>query len=282
MQGARARAPARRRASAQTLERGAGAKLHAREQALRQREETFRGGSNEQLDERLREARREIDAVIDALKARRDSSIAADAERRAARLVPTGETGAARADARAALDDIGAQAARTIRGSSAVARPSGARRDRRARRPRRWSARSASKASCSRMHDGHAEVDVRGKRMRARVDDLRVLVAGRVRRGAAGAGARQRCELQPRERGLAAELNVIGATSTKRSPRRAVPRRRRWSPSSRTCASFTATAPASCGARSPSSCGRIRSSRISVPRPTNQGGGGVTVVELKE
>src|SRR3954471_8834787 len=81
------------------------ARLHAREQELRDREETFRKRLDQKLDERMRDARREIDAVIDSLKARA-SSIASDAERRAARLVPTGDIGSARADARGALDKV--------------------------------------------------------------------------------------------------------------------------------------------------------------------------------
>src|SRR5262249_16127686 len=70
-------------------------KLQGRERELRDREETFRKRLDQRLDERLREAGREIDSVVDALKAR------------TGRLVPTGEIGAVRADARAALDDIG-------------------------------------------------------------------------------------------------------------------------------------------------------------------------------
>src|SRR4029453_10642468 len=55
---------------------------------------------------RMRDARRQIDSVVDALKGR-TGALAADAERRAARLVPTGALGAARSEARAAVDDIG-------------------------------------------------------------------------------------------------------------------------------------------------------------------------------
>ena len=80
-------------------------KLQFRERELRDREETFRKRLDQKLDERLREARREIDSVVDALKAK-TSSIAADAERRAARLVPTGDIGSARADARTALERV--------------------------------------------------------------------------------------------------------------------------------------------------------------------------------
>jgi len=55
---------------------------------------------------RLRDARREIDGVVASLKARTES-MAADAGHQATRLIPTGETGAARAEARAAIDAIG-------------------------------------------------------------------------------------------------------------------------------------------------------------------------------
>jgi DNA mismatch repair protein MutS2 len=56
------------------------------------------------------------------------------------------------------------------------------------------------------MHGKHAEIDVRGKRLRAALRDLRVI-------GAAPSAARVSVsvDLQPRE-GLLAELNVIGCT----------------------------------------------------------------------
>ena len=43
-------------------------KMQAREQELRNREETFRRRLEERIDDRLRDARREIDAVVSALK----------------------------------------------------------------------------------------------------------------------------------------------------------------------------------------------------------------------
>ena len=81
------------------------ARMQSREQDLRDREETFRKRLDQRIDDRMREARREIDAIVDSLKSRA-SSIAADAERRAVRLVPTGDIGAARAGARASLDAV--------------------------------------------------------------------------------------------------------------------------------------------------------------------------------
>src|SRR5712691_452922 len=76
------------------------ARMHQREEALRQREETFRQRLNEELDTQVRQARKEIDEVIAELKAK-TAAIA-----NAPRLVSTGDTGAARSDARAAVDGI--------------------------------------------------------------------------------------------------------------------------------------------------------------------------------
>src|SRR4051812_20317141 len=77
-------------------------RMHQREDALRQREETFKRRLNEELNAQVREARKEIDAVIADLKARADA-IAAES----VRAVSTGETGAVRGDARAAVEKVG-------------------------------------------------------------------------------------------------------------------------------------------------------------------------------
>ena len=68
------------------------AKLRSREQDLKNREEMLRKRLDQKIEERLREARREIDAVVGRLKARTET-MATQAERAAARLIPTGETG---------------------------------------------------------------------------------------------------------------------------------------------------------------------------------------------
>ena len=60
------------------------------------------------------------------------------------------------------------------------------------------------------LHDREAEIDVRGKRLRARVDELRVLVPASVG-PAQPAKVRVHVELQPRE-GSVTELNVIGCS----------------------------------------------------------------------
>ena len=85
----------------ETLE-AAEARMRQREEALRQREETFRRRLNEELDTQVRQARREIDDVIAGLKTKTD----AIAQQAARQTVTTGDTGAARGDARAAVDVV--------------------------------------------------------------------------------------------------------------------------------------------------------------------------------
>jgi DNA mismatch repair protein MutS2 len=180
-------------------------RLHGREQELREREETFRKRLDQRIEERMREARREIDAVVDALKTR-TSSIAAEADRRAARLVPTGDIGAARADARAAIDAVAAR----LRDS--VDHPASA--------PPADDARPAAvgdrvivgalglEGIVQALHAGAAEVDVRGKRLRARIDELRVVSP------ASSTPSPSRVHVNvamaPRQ-GVTSEINIIGS-----------------------------------------------------------------------
>jgi DNA mismatch repair protein MutS2 len=182
-------------------------RMQAREQDLKNREETFRRRLDERLEDRLRDARREIDAVVGALRTRTEA-MAADAERRAARLIPTGETGAARAEARAAVDAI-ADRVRSgdAEGAKAVEPPVIA-----GRAPaigdRVRVGALGLEGIVQALHDREAEVDVRGKRLRAKVDELRVL-AGAPSTPAQPPKVRVNVDLQPRE-GSLTELNVIG------------------------------------------------------------------------
>jgi DNA mismatch repair protein MutS2 len=172
------------------------AKLHSREQDLRHKEETFRRRLDEKIEERLREARREIDTVVDALKAR------------TGRLIPTGETGGARAEARAAIDAIGDR----LRESQVQPQPAPASRPVEPGRPIAVGDRVlvgglGLEGIVQGLHDREAEVDVRGKRLRARLAELRLVASAQ----AAPQPARVRVtvDLQPRE-GSLTELNVIG------------------------------------------------------------------------
>ncbi len=183
------------------------AKLHAREQELRHREETFRRRLEERIEERLRDARREIDTVIQGLKTKTEA-LSAEAERRMApRLIPTGQTGAARADARAAIDAIGER----LRGQpepAAAAPPTG---------PERLPAVGdrvlvgalGLEGVVQVLHDRDAEVDVRGKRLRARIDELRVLTSAAVLQAQPGR-VRVNVDLQPRD-GALSELHLVGS-----------------------------------------------------------------------
>jgi DNA mismatch repair protein MutS2 len=199
------RLSARERETLQAAE----ARMHQREDALRQREETFKRRLNEELETQVRLARREIDDVIAALKAK------ADAIARAPRLVSTGDTGTARSDARAAVESI---AKRVLAGEgssdqssiesaieSATCNPQSA------IRPVAIGDRVivgglGLEAVVTALHDGTVDLDVRGKRMRASVRDLRV-VGGQP----ATARVSVSVQLQPRA-DAASDLNVIGCT----------------------------------------------------------------------
>ncbi len=183
------------------------ARLQQREQDLRNREETFKRKLDERIEERLREARREIDDVVNALKTRTDA-LAAEAERRMApRLVSTGDTGAARGDARAAIEAIGNRLRQSPQPAEGAAQ-------------RTSSGRAPSvgdrvlvgafglEGVVQALHDREAEVDVRGKRLRARVDELRVVTPAAAVNGQPSR-VRVNVDLQPRE-GSLTELNVIG------------------------------------------------------------------------
>jgi DNA mismatch repair protein MutS2 len=187
----------------------AASRMQSREQELRNREETFRRRLEERIEDRLRDARREIDAVVGALKVRTDA-MAADAERRGARLIPTGETGAARADARAAVDAI-AERIRTREDRAAPVAAAAEVVDKTPVVGDRVKLRTLGlEGIVQALHDREAEVDVRGKRLRARVDELHVLAP--ISAGSTTAPkVRVNVELQPRD-GSLTELNVIGCT----------------------------------------------------------------------
>jgi len=262
----------------QTIEETTG-RLAARDQDLRDREETFRRRLDQRLEERLRDARREIDAVVEALKSR-TATIAADAARRTARLVPTGETGAARADARAALDGIAERMRAGLEPAPTPASaPAGDQRPP-AVGDRVLVGALGLEGIVQALHDREAEVDVRGKRLRARVDELRV-IAPAATVAAAPARIRVNVEMQPRD-GVASELNVIGnsvdeaLTRTEKFLDEALLAELR---SVRIIHGYGT------GQLRRAIAGFLQSHAFVqhfAPAPDNQGGGGATVVELKE
>jgi DNA mismatch repair protein MutS2 len=244
--------------------KSAEAQMQHREDALRQREETFKRRLNEELATQVRQARKEIDEVIAALKAK------AEAIARAPRLVSTGETGTAERRARRStwLPLVPGKAERS---AGSTIEPATDR-----RRRSRIVGGLGLEAVVTSVHDGTADLDVRGKRMRASVRDLRVI-------GGQPAAARVNVnvELQPRET-TSADLNVIGCTVDE-----ALTRAERFLDESllgdqrvlrlihgygtgqlkRALAGFLQQHPL---------VARFATA------PPNQGGGGVTVVELKD
>ena len=170
-------------------------KLRGREESVREREETFRRRLDAKLDDQLRDARREIDKVIEELK------------NRAPRLVNTGETGAVRSEARAAIDAIVGRVGRVEGAGARTTRhepsePAG---------PIELGSRVVVgglglEGTVVELRGTQAEVDVRGKRMRAKVKDLRAIGGTPAR-----TTVKVNVDLQPRE-GSLSELNVIGQT----------------------------------------------------------------------
>ena len=150
----------------ETLE-AAEARMRHREEALRQREETFHLRLNEELETQVRRARREIDDVISELKSKTNAIAASIKD--AGQGLSTGDTGVARSDARAAVDTV----------VKRLLEPAGP-------APPEPAGRAAEvgdrvmvggfglEAVVTAVHDGTAELDVRGKRMRAALRDLRV------------------------------------------------------------------------------------------------------------
>ena len=183
------------------------AELSKREKSLAEREEVFKKRLNERLDERLRQARRDVDAVIEQLK-EKSEAIAEKASLRAA--INTGETGSARAEARAEIDRIvddlrhpsacGGQSRGESRRSPDVEPEIGS----------RVTVGGLGLEGVVISIDGNrAEIDVRGKRIHAKVKELRVIGGPPSKK--TPAKVRVNVELKPRE-GMLSELNVIGMT----------------------------------------------------------------------
>jgi len=254
-------------------------RIHQRELELRNREDTFKRRLDERIEERLREARREIDGVVNALKVRTDA-LASEAERRMApRLISTGDTGSARAEARAAIEAIGNRLRSPVEPAVPVP-PSAGSGPVPAVGDRVLVGAFGLEGVVQALHDREAEVDVRGKRLRTRLEELRVVAP-------AGAGhsqparVRVNVDLQPRE-GSLTELNVIGAHTDE-----AVARVEKFLDEALLSELKSVRIIHGYGT------GQLRRAIADflrmhayvahfAPAPDNQGGGGVTVVEFKD
>ncbi|HUP40100.1 MAG TPA: Smr/MutS family protein [Vicinamibacterales bacterium] len=182
----------------------ADSRARVREDALRQREETFKLRLNEKLDERMRDARVEIDAIVADLK----KQAAALAEHAARNVVApsTGDTGRLRGDARAAVDALvdkyRSDPAAPAPAADAVPARSVAVGDRVVLGP------LGLEGVVVNVHDREAEVEVRGKRFRAHTHELRVLGGTAPK----PAPVRVNVQLQPRDGGSSSELLLVGNT----------------------------------------------------------------------
>ncbi len=268
------------------------AKLVERERVLNDREEVFKKRLNERLDDRLRQARRDIDEVIANLKDK-STALVEKASLRAA--LNTGESGAVRAEARAAVDRIVEDLRHPQRDApgtdvSALSASQDL--------PRGQAPIEGAKVvvgglglegTILSIQGNNVEVDVRGKRMRATLKDLRVTgppppkaSARQAGIGSPGGGrVRVSVDLKPRE-GLLSEINVIGATVEE-----AVDRVGRFLDDTLVTDLREIRIVHGFGT------GQLRKGLHAFlkthpfvqkyhPAPENQGGGGATIVELKE
>jgi DNA mismatch repair protein MutS2 len=182
----------------QTLETSE-ARMRQREEALRHREETFHQKLNEELETKVRQARQEIDDVVAQLKTK-TTAIAQDVRQ----PISTGETGAVRSDARAAVDTV---VKRFLEPEEELKPAAGPEQRAPVVGDRVVVGGLGLEGIVTGVHDGTADLDVRGKRMRASVRDLRVVGGGTVPPPRVNVNV----QLQTREAGLT-DLNVIGCT----------------------------------------------------------------------
>jgi DNA mismatch repair protein MutS2 len=181
----------------------------SRPASVREAQDRLRNRQDAKLDDRLRDARVEIDAVITGLKVK----AAALSDQAAVRLrsgerlraagLSTGDTGTVRTEARAALDQI---ADRLRVGPTVEPETPTGRQGPIERGARVIVGGLGLEGLVTEVHGEQVDVDVRGKRLRVASKELRTIDGP-----PPAAKVSVSVDLQPRE-GLLSELNVIGAT----------------------------------------------------------------------
>jgi DNA mismatch repair protein MutS2 len=255
-------------------------RVEQHEEELRQREAAFKRKLNDRIEDRVRTATREIDAVVQALK--RQTSALTTRDGGAPRL-STGDQGSLRAHARAAIE---AAAARATGGTSETASEPAALAPIESRPARigdmvivpPFGLQGVVKA----IADGQAEIDVHGKRVRAAARDLRVIGGSASAKAERPAhGVKVTVDLAPRP-GMLSDLNVVGCTVDE-----ALAKAERFLDETLVTDQRTVRVihGHGTGKLQKAISGFLKSHPL-VDRfhaaPLEQGGGGVTVVELKE
>ena len=185
-------------------------KLFAREARLAEREAVLKRRLDDRMNEKLREARTEVDRIVGTLK-KKAELLAEQAERRASARSPhlsTGELGGLRAEARAALGAIGevvGESTGTDEATEALAEPPDI--------GQTVFLKTFQTEGVVRSVSGkHVELDVRGKHMRVRLGDL-AKARGKALEPAKGTtGGRVRIDTGPRTSMASRELVVVGQT----------------------------------------------------------------------
>ena len=270
------RTVARERAALVDTERA----LRSREESVRERENTYRRRLDAKLDDQLREGRRQIDTIIEGLKAK-TAEMTQEAARHAAATLNTGEAGSVRADARQALERVVGRL-KTGPESGRASAPSSTPE---AQGPIEPGSRVTVGALglegvVVEVQGKHAEIDMKGKRLRAPLRDLRAIGRAGQSEGTQ-AQVRVSVDLQPRE-GALSEVNVIGCTVDE-----AIARVEKFLDESTVGDQQVVRIIHGHGT------GQLRRGLAAFLKehplvakfdlaPTNQGGGGVTVVELKD
>jgi DNA mismatch repair protein MutS2 len=255
-------------------------RLRSREESLRDREEALRRRVTSKVDDQVKAARLQIDAIIEDLKAK-SAELTKSAARQMAEVprlrtgISTGDTGAVRASARQALDDVASRlrvATSSPAGESdqaGVPSPGPVVAGARVR-----VGTLGLEGTVIELHGQQAEIDVRGKRLRARLSDLTVV-------GGAQARVSVTVDLQPRDTSPS-ELNVIGCSVDEALAR-----------TERFLDEATITDARILRIVHGHGTGQLRRAIADLlrghplvatfgPAPQNQGGGGATVVELKD
>ena len=180
--------------------------LVAREARLTEREAVLRRRLDDKLNEKLRDARAEVDRIVGNLRKRAESLAEQAGQQTRASALSTGDVGHLRADARAALGAIGetmGEGAPADAPDTALTQPPAI--------GQSVFVRSFAAEGIVRGVSGkQIDVDVRGKRMRVRLDDLASRAPKSDARSDSSPGSRTARTSVPEPR-AAAELVLVGA-----------------------------------------------------------------------